>query len=161
LSFQQIPKTVFDSQVAFNMLSHYGEESRPTLHDTQERVRKHIGVLLGGKAPAPALRLLHAPVFHGHAFSCFIELQQAIAVEALESTLDRPPLSLSRDAGLQPSAVSIAGSGEITLGRVEQDPACPAGYWVWGALDNLRIAAAATADIAEKLIAQRCVEGAS
>ncbi|MBI2818026.1 MAG: hypothetical protein HYX72_13920 [Acidobacteria bacterium] len=161
LSFQQIPTAVFDSQVAFTMLSHYGEESRPTLHDAQERIRKHAGVLLGAKAPIPTLRVLHAPVFHGHAFSCFVELQEPTSVESLESAVDHKPLSVSRDAALQPNVVSMAGSDEITLGSIEQDPACRAGYWIWGAFDNLRIAAINTADIAERLIAERFIERAS
>ena len=29
LSFQQLPKTVFDAQVAFNLLDRYGEKSLP------------------------------------------------------------------------------------------------------------------------------------
>lgn len=161
LSFKQIPKDVFDSQVAFNMLSHYGEECRPTLHDAQERMRRHAGILLGAMAPIPALRVLHAPVFHGHAFSCFVELQEPASVESIENALDHKPLSVSRDAALQPNVVSVAGSDEITLGSIEQDAAYGAGYWIWGAFDNLRIAAINTADIAERLIAERFIERAS
>ncbi len=154
-SFQQIPRGVFDSQVAFNMLSRYGEEARPTLQEVQQRILNQVGLLLGGRVGSPALRVFHAPVFYGQAFSCFVELSEPIPAESIEDALDRKPLSVSRDAEMQPDVVGIAGSDDITLGRVEKDLACEAGYWIWGVLDNLRLVAIAAADIAEQLIAER------
>ena len=155
LAFQPIPRAVFDSQVAFNMLARYGEESRPTLHDAQQRIFLHAVALLKGRAAAPALRVFHAPVFFGQAFSCFVEMKEPAAPEALEDALDRKPLSVCRDVETQPSVVGIAGSDDIVIGRVEKDPACETGYWIWGALDNLRLVGINTADIAERLVAGR------
>ena len=63
LSFQQLPKSVFDTQVAFNLLSRYGEESVPTLAAVERRVMKHYRHIAGKDAPIPSLLLLQAPVF--------------------------------------------------------------------------------------------------
>jgi hypothetical protein len=38
------------------------------------------------------------------------------------------------------------------LGRIEQDAAGNAGYWIWGAFDNLRIAALNAILIAEEML---------
>ena len=41
LSFQQLPKNVFDTQVAFNMVTRYGEHSAPALSAVERRIMKH------------------------------------------------------------------------------------------------------------------------
>jgi aspartate-semialdehyde dehydrogenase len=152
LSFQELPRQVFDSQVAFNLLSRYGEESRPALRETQERIASHLRRLLDGRAAPPALRLLQAPVFHGYCFSCFVELAQAVRAVEIEAALDHKPFCLSRAGDAQPNVAGAAGSDEIHLGAIEGDSACEAGYWIWGALDNLRVAALNVELIAEEMI---------
>ena len=42
LSFQQLPKGVFDTQVAFNLLDRYGEKSMPTLASVESRIVRHF-----------------------------------------------------------------------------------------------------------------------
>ncbi|HEY7679758.1 MAG TPA: Asd/ArgC dimerization domain-containing protein [Terriglobia bacterium] len=152
LSFQELPRKVFDSQVAFNLLSRYGEESRPSLREAQERIASHLRRLLDGRSPAPALRLLQAPVFHGYCFSFFVELSDTVPAEEIEAALNHKPFCLAREGDVQPDVVGAAGSDEILLGAVERDPACGAGYWIWGALDNLRVAALNAELVAEEMV---------
>ncbi len=76
LSFQQLPKKVFDTQVAFNMVARYGEQSVPALATIERRVLKHYQRLVGEDAPLPSLLLLQAPIFHGHSFTLHIEMEQ-------------------------------------------------------------------------------------
>ena len=40
-----------------------------------------------GKAAVPSLMLLQAPIFHGHAFSLYIELERPAKVEELTAAL--------------------------------------------------------------------------
>ena len=68
LSFQQLPKSVFDTQVAFNMVARYGEQSVPSLAAVERRVLKHYRQIAGKDAPVPSLLLLQAPIFHGTPF---------------------------------------------------------------------------------------------
>jgi aspartate-semialdehyde dehydrogenase len=53
-----------------------------------------------------------------------------------------------------PSNVSVAGEGEIQIARIETDPSVANGVWIWGAVDNLRLAAVNAVQIAEELLEQ-------
>lgn len=152
LSFQEIPKDVFDSQVAFNMLSSYGGQSHPTLLEAQTRIGRHVRELLGGRTILPAVRLVQAPIFYGHAFCCYVELAERVPTEAVEDVLNQKPFQLTRDPEDPPNVVAVAGSNEISLGAVERDPARESGYWVWGALDNVRLAALNAVEIVEEKV---------
>ncbi|MGH9784840.1 MAG: Asd/ArgC dimerization domain-containing protein [Terriglobia bacterium] len=152
LAFQQIPKDVFDSQVAFNVLSSYGGQSHPTLREAQTRIGRHVRELLGGRAIQPAVRLVQAPVFFGHAFCCYVDLAERVPTEAVEEALHQKPLQVSRDPEDQPNVVGVAGSNEISLGAVERDPAAESGYWIWGAMDNVRLAALNAVEIVEEKV---------
>ena len=69
----------------------------------------------------------------------------------MEAALDSKPFSVRHDADAQPDVVAAAGLDEILLGSVERDPASEAGYWIWGAFDNLRIAARNAERIAQQM----------
>src|SRR4029077_9649844 len=58
LSFQDLPKAVFDEQVAFNLLSRYGPESARTLDSVESRILRHFSVVTGSTVPVPSLMLL-------------------------------------------------------------------------------------------------------
>jgi aspartate-semialdehyde dehydrogenase len=152
LSFKELPQTVFDAQVAFNMLSRHGETARPTMAEDQERIQCHLRFLLGSEAVRPALRVLQVPVFHGYSFVCWVELDHSLPQEEIHSLLNQSPFSVSATADAPPTLASAASSDEILLGSVEAD-AVSGGYWIWGVFDNLRIAALNAERIAENLYA--------
>ena len=47
-----------------------------------------------------------------------------------------------------PNQVEAAGSGEIHLDALTSDPDRPGGFWIWAAVDNIRLAAENAVDIA-------------
>src|SRR5580658_1198469 len=47
LAFQQLPKNIFDTQVAFNMVARYGEHSVPSLATVESRILKHFEKVAG------------------------------------------------------------------------------------------------------------------
>ena len=151
LAFQKLPRTVFDSQVTFNLLTSYGPEIRPTLQDSTRRISAHIAWILDGNAPPLSLRVIHAPIFYGYAFNLFVELEQSPSIDAIEQVLNSKPFSLWLDADNPPSIVDAAGSDDILLGHVEKDSACKSGFWIWGVLDNCRLPAISAVEIAERL----------
>jgi hypothetical protein len=51
LSFQPLPKKVFDTQVAFNMVARYGEQAVPALATIERRVLKHYNHCRERRAP--------------------------------------------------------------------------------------------------------------
>jgi aspartate-semialdehyde dehydrogenase len=82
LSFQQLPKVVFDAQVAFNIVDRYGEKAAPALSSVEEPHSAPFSSIVQGRLNVPSLMLLQAPIFHGHAFSLYIELESAAQMKS-------------------------------------------------------------------------------
>jgi aspartate-semialdehyde dehydrogenase len=151
LSFQPLPKAIFDAQVAFNMLSRYGSRSQPSLDSVSQRILKHYKTIAPG-ALDPALRVVQAPIFHGYAFSVYLEMENSIPPDfSTALTGDRIGLAAAEDA---PNNVNAAGQGDILL-SLAADPNHKNGVWLWGAFDNLRVAALTAVECAESMTASR------
>jgi len=154
LSFQPLPKAVFDTQVAFNMVARYGEQSMPSLATMESRVLKHYQRIAGKDAPLPSLRLVQAPIFHGHAFAIHLELGEAADIENISRALAGDHVSLTQGAEDAPSNVNAAGQANIQV-SITADASQPNGVWLWAASDNLRIAATTAVECAETMAASR------
>src|ERR1700741_2824099 len=87
LSFQELPKNVFDPQVAFNMAAAYGPNSSPTLLSVEQRILKHYQRIAGKDTLQLSVRRMPAPIFHGHAVSVYLELAEPIAIGDLSQAL--------------------------------------------------------------------------
>ena len=150
LSFQPFGQTVFDTQVAFNMLDRFGVGSRQKLRSVVVRIRGEVGACVSKKVALPALQVLHAPVFYGATFSV------CAAVNVLD---DRKIAEVCREAEFVivpegepgPSNVSAAGEKSILLSHPERDPS-ELTWWFWGAADNIRLPAWNAVKLAEKLM---------
>lgn len=154
LSFQQLPKNVFDTQVAFNMVTRYGEQSVPTLATVERRVLKHYRQIAGKNAPLPSILLVQAPIFHGHAFAVHVEAEQAIDIERVSEALVGEHVNITHQPEDAPSNVNAAGQGDVLV-SVVPDANLATGFWLWAASDNLRIAAATAVECAETMAATR------
>ena len=143
LSFKGLPKAIFDAQASFNMLARYGEEAPAKLEDAELRIERHLATLLANAsgAPMPSLRLIHAPVFHGHSFSLWVELENNPGAAALEKALSAENIDVRGGEFEPPNNVGIAGQSGIAVGAVTADRNAPAACWFWMAADNLRLAA--------------------
>lgn len=154
LSFQQLPKSVFDTQVAFNMITRYGDASTPSLEVIERRVLKHFDRIAGTNEPRPALLMVQAPIFHGHAFSIFLEMEGSVALGDLAQALNGEHVTVTRLASDSPSNVNAAGQAEVLV-SVGRDANYENGYWLWAAADNLRIAAINAVETAESMFGSR------
>jgi aspartate-semialdehyde dehydrogenase len=155
LSFQPLPKDLFDEQVAFNMLARYGSKSQLSLESLETRVRRHYQKIAGADAPQPALMVLQPPVFHGHALAIFLEMAQVVDRELLSQALAGDHVTLARaEDDSQPNNANTAGQANILV-SLKSDAARPNGIWLWAAADNLRIAAMTAVECAESMIATR------
>src|SRR5258705_3324928 len=112
LSFQELPKNVFDAQVAFNMLARYGPRSAPALDSVSQRILKHYKLVAPATAE-PSLLVVQAPIFHGHAFSVYIEMEKAVALGDFAQVLAGDHNVLARGAEDVPNNVSAAGQGGL------------------------------------------------
>jgi len=157
LSFQPLPKDVFDTQVAFNMVARYGQNSRLSLDSLESRVRRHYRKLAGANAPEPALIVVQPPVFHGHALGIFLEMSEPIDAERLMQNLSGDHVTI---AGIedesQPSNVNSAGQANILV-SLKAESSRPNGIWLWVAADNLRVSAVTAVECAESMTATRPV----
>jgi aspartate-semialdehyde dehydrogenase len=154
LSFQQLPTSVFDVQVAFNMVARYGAKANLALSSLQNRVLSHCVRIVEKRAAAPSLLLLQAPIFHGHAFSIHLEMQQAADVAKIADALAGDHVTITQPTDDAPSNVNVAGQANI-LTSVIADENDPKSVWLWAASDNLRIAATTAVECAESMAAAR------
>lgn len=154
LSFQPLPKDVFDAQVAFNMVARYGQKSQPALDSVEARVLRHYRKIAGEDALQPSLFLLQAPIFHGYALAIFLEMESAVDVPSLAGVLAGEHVTVSGAEEDAPSNVSSAGQGDIQV-LLKADPVQANGVWLWAAVDNLRISALTAVECAESMAATR------
>ncbi len=154
LSFQPLPKDVFDAQVAFNMVARYGQKSETALDSVEARILRHYRKIAGSDAPQPSLMLLQAPIFHGHALSVFGEMENAVNVAAMSQALAGDHVSIPSPEEDSPSNVSSAGQPDIQL-SLKIDPVQSNSVWLWAAADNLRISALTAVECAESMTATR------
>jgi len=153
LSFQELPKNVFDAQVAFNMLARYGPRSQPPLDSVSQRILKHYKMIAPGAAE-PALMVVQAPIFHGHAFSVYLEMEKPVALGDIAQALVGDHIAVARSAEDAPNNVAAAGQGDILI-SLARDANHENGVWLWAASDNLRISALTAVECAESMTASR------
>ena len=157
LSFKNLPKAIFDTQLSFNLLARYGEEAPVALEETELRIERHLATLLalpgeGGGAPMPSLRVLQAPVFHGYSFSAWVEFEANPGVEALENGLAAPLIEVRTSEFEPPTNVGNAGASGIAVGGIVPDRNEPEACWFWIVADNLRLAAENAVAVARELV---------
>ena len=153
LSFQELPKNVFDIQVAFNMVARYGQRSELALESVSQRIRKHYRHIAGGAAE-PALQVLQTPVFHGHGFSVYQETKKPVGTAEFSQALSGEHVVVSGSPEDMPTSVSAAGQGDILV-SITSDLNHKNGVWLWATTDNLRMAALTAVECAETLTASR------
>jgi aspartate-semialdehyde dehydrogenase len=146
LSFQNMPRAVFDTQVAYNTLASFGESAAVSLTKAEERIRRHYAVLAGDRLPDLRLQVLHAPVFHGHTFSICIELERAVPQASIEDAMGGEHLDLVLEETDSPSNLAAAGQNDVLVWLKPEPPVErlsgeTSRFWIWAASDNLRLAA--------------------
>ncbi len=160
LAFKPLEKQVFDTQASFNLLSRYGEEAPVQLSTVEQRIERHLSLLLkhgvgNAVAPLPSLRLIQAPVFHGYSISLWVEFESEAAksfnVRELEEALASAQIEV-RSAGEEPpTGVGVASQSGVIAGDIRVDRNNLHAVWLWAVLDNLRVTADAAADIIRSL----------
>jgi len=131
LSFQGLPRSLYDAQAAYNLLAGLGEGAKASLGAVDARVRRHYAALSAGRWPALALQVVHAPVFHGHAFSIAIELERPVELAALEEAMSGGRVDLVLEDVLVRLRPEQGARNSSQVSRL----------WLWAASDNLRLQA--------------------
>ena len=156
LTFQPVPKKVFDTQLAYSMLAQLGSEAPVPLDDIEDRIERHLASLLERMdgVPMPSLRLIQAPVFHGYSFSFWVEFEEAPGASDIEDAMSMSHEMFDVRAGdfEPPNNVAVAGQSGIALGAIAPDRNSASAFWIWAATDNLRLAAESAALIAGEVV---------
>ncbi len=155
LSFQSVPKEVFDTQVAFNLQSELGEASRIELGAVTRRIRADVQALLGPDAAAKVrFQVVQAPVFHGYTISALADLSAPAGDGDVRNALSGGVVNAETDDA--PSNLAATETGDL-LFRAQKDASDPTGtaHWLWMAADNLRFASRNAVAAALELAALR------
>jgi len=146
LSFQDLPRAIYDAQAAYNLLSGLGESAQANLAAADARIRRHYTALSHGRWPELALQVIHAPVFHGHTFSIAVELERPVAIATLEEALCGDHVDLVLEDTDSPSNLAATGQDDVLV-RLRPELAGSRNtneasrLWLWAASDNLRLSA--------------------
>jgi aspartate-semialdehyde dehydrogenase len=154
LSFQQLPKDIFDVQVAFNLVARYGENATSMLSLISDRILRHYRKITAEQVPIPSMQILQAPIFHGHAVSLNVQLDRAADIAEISNALAGERVSLIASSEDAPSNVNAAGQGDILV-ALTPDAADSNSIWLWVTSDNLRVAATTAVELAESMAAAR------
>jgi len=152
LNFQKLKTEVFDAQLSFNLLARYGEEAMEPIEGVEQRIERNVASLLSAypAIPMPSLRLIQAPVFHGHSFSLWVEFAENPGVAALAEAL--------KDAGIDvrvdepPSNANVAGRSGLSAGAIAIDSNQPRAAWIWAVADNFRLTAENAVAVAREFL---------
>ncbi len=145
LSFQGLPRAIYDTQVAYNVVSGLGEAATASLAVSEAHIRRQYAALSAGRWPALALQVVLAPVFHGNTFSIAIELERAVEIAVIEDALSGDRVDLVLEDTDSPSNLAATGQNDVLVRlRPEQgarNSSKAARLWLWAASDNLRLQA--------------------
>jgi len=152
LSFQKLKADVFDAQLSFNLLARYGEEALEPLELIEQRLERHLASLLSAYSaiPMPSLRVIQAPVFHGHSFSMWIEFEQNPGAEKLAAWLGESGFDVR--PGDPPTNAGIAGQHGLSVGAISLDHNQTRASWLWMVADNLKLAAENAIAVAREIL---------
>jgi len=143
LSFQPLPRAIYDAQAAYNLLGGLGESATINLPAVEARIRRQYEALTAGRGPSLAVQIIHAPVFHGHTFSIAVELDRPVEMFALEEALAGEHIDLVLEDTDSPSNLAATGQNDVLV-RLRPEPLAhnsnlASRLWLWAAADNLRL----------------------
>lgn len=152
LSFKKLETTVFDTQLAFNLLARYGEEALEPLEGIEQRIERDTASLLSHwtELPMPSIRLVQAPVFHGHSISVWVQFAANVDMKKLTGILTAADIDVRPDE--PPSNANIAGQSGLSVGAINADRNNPRACWIWMVADNLRLTAENAVAVAKEAL---------
>ncbi|HWW62654.1 MAG TPA: Asd/ArgC dimerization domain-containing protein [Thermoanaerobaculia bacterium] len=144
LNIEQIPQTIFDRQLAFNLY--------PALEHNEEFIVSQVRALTDVRSQL-ALLITQGTIFHGHTFSLFVKTREKAELHRLLTVLKSNPALAFPEGDQQFGTIDAAGKDEVLIAEVRPDRSIPGGFWVWAVCDNLRRSSALNAVlVAEKVL---------
>lgn len=146
LSFQPLPKEIYDAQAAFNVLPATGADAKTDLAWTEHLILEQYA---GSGVLAPLLlQIALAPVFHGYVVAAHLRMSAPHTLAAVQAALDGPHVEMAEEEW--PSNLAISGQSDLLM-KVRAgtaDAGSGRDFRLWIAADNLRTAALTAIDAA-------------
>jgi aspartate-semialdehyde dehydrogenase len=128
LSFSQVPVETFGRQLAFNIIP--GGQLAGGTHDLESRIEREVTDLLGRDERHFTVKLVTAPVFHGHALQLRFRLEKAPGIYEVRETLVEQ--GLLTPPTVEPATTPLDLVGEVRTSLSDLSPDGLGGFWVWG-----------------------------
>jgi len=151
----QIEMKVFETQIAFNLLSQTDDVNSDGLTTIEGQLISEIKRIFVKSGWRLALSLIQAPVFHTYSIMTRCVLHKEASIRDLE---DQFKNAVNFELGLAipacpASSVAVAGKDQIYIGRIKRDDSFPRSFWIWIVADNLTRGSAVNAlEIAEEIL---------
>lgn len=151
LSMQPTGSSVFGTQIAFNVLYSFGQESKSDLAAASDSIRSQIKQAIDGFSPIPAANIIQAPIFYGAGFSALAEIDPAVDAAKISQSCREAGFRIYKKEDGPLGSLAVAGEDFMFLSEPQPDPARPGLWWFFGAADNIRLPAFNAVKLAEKL----------
>jgi aspartate-semialdehyde dehydrogenase len=157
LSFQEVEKSKFPKQIAFNVIPHIDDFQANGYTKEEMKMVWETRKILEDESIQVNPTAVRVPVFYGHSEAVHIETRDKITAEEARELLESAAgivVQDERKAGGYPTPVGdAAGQDPVFVGRIREDISHERGLDMWIVSDNIRKGAALNAvQIAELLI---------
>jgi aspartate-semialdehyde dehydrogenase len=128
LNFAQVPMDTFGCQLAFNIVP----EGRLAAgrQDLEGRIASEVSELLGWTERHFTVKLITAPVFHGHGLQLRFRLESPATIESVRAALEEQGLIGSPVADGAATPLDVTGEVRTSLSDLSEDGL--GGFWLWG-----------------------------
>lgn len=153
---QEMPQECFQHQIAFNCIPQIDVVLENGFTKEEFKMINESKKILGLEDLRITATAVRVPVFYGHAESVFVETEETLAPQDLQTALRAMPgITVYEGSDEYPLQIDVAGSDEVHVGRVRKDPSVENGLSLWIVADNVRKGAALNAvQILEQLVAR-------
>lgn len=144
LGGNSLRKTLFNEQIAFNLLSHIEATDENGFSSVENQIRFEINKIFENDQLPLSLTLVQAPVFHTYSIMTFVEILKKTEIDDIRSVFNNSfYFFCDSPSELCPvSSISAAGKNEIQIGEIKKDQVFPMSFWIWAIADNLTLGSA-------------------
>jgi aspartate-semialdehyde dehydrogenase len=128
LNFARVPQETFGRQLAFNIIP----EARLAggQRGLERRIEGEVADLLGRNERPFTVRLVTAPVFHGHSLQLRFRLKKETAIDEVRGALAESGLLDDGSDGTAATPLDLTGDARTAVSDLSEDGL--GAFWLWG-----------------------------
>lgn len=137
--------TPFPCPIAHNVIPCIDRFMENDFTFEEEKVRFETRKILGIPDLFVTCTAVRVPVFRGHAVAVYIETEQDVDMNIVNSALSAEGIIVAASPDQFPTPRTLAHNYDVYVGRQRKEPDNPKGVWLWVVADNLWVGAALNA----------------